>query len=201
MAESPEDLVARAIAGADRDGRLAIPPVADWDTFPFEGDIRVRPFRPEVTDEEPRRGEYGVDCWRCEHDLEGAIWSDDHWLVSSLEKPSGLPVVVLLFPRAHHDIDDLPIGLADELGMMIQRVESAVREVGDIGRVHISRWGDGSAHLHWWFQARPAGVPQLRGSFAAIWDDILPPLPERVWTENLAIVARALAASGGISHV
>ena len=41
--------------------------------------------------------------------------------------------------------------------------------------------------------ARPARIPQLIGSFAAIWDDILPPLPEDVWRENLAIVARELA--------
>ena len=33
----------------------------------------------------------------------------------------------------------------------------------------------------------------LIGSFAAIWDDVLPPLPEEIWRENLAIVARELA--------
>jgi len=31
-----------------------------------------------------------------------------------------------------------------------------------------------------------------RESFAAIWDDILPPTPQDVWDENLALVARAL---------
>jgi hypothetical protein len=41
--------------------------------------------------------------------------------------------------------------------------------------------------------ARPARIPQLSGSFAAIWDDILPPLPEEIWRENLAVVARELA--------
>jgi hypothetical protein len=39
-------------------------------------------------------------------------------------------------------------------------------------------------------------MPQLIGSFAAIWDDILPPLPEDIWRANLAAVAGALAAEG-----
>jgi hypothetical protein len=42
--------------------------------------------------------------------------------------------------------------------------------------------------------ARPARTPQLIGSFAAIWDDVLPPTPEDVWRANLAAVARAMAA-------
>ncbi len=42
--------------------------------------------------------------------------------------------------------------------------------------------------------ARPARMPQLIGSFAAIWDDVLPPLPEGLWRANLARVAEALAA-------
>jgi hypothetical protein len=32
----------------------------------------------------------------------------------------------------------------------------------------------------------------MRSSFAAIWDDVLPPLPEEIWRENLALVAAAL---------
>ena len=95
-------------------------------------------------------------------------------------------MVVILEPREHFDIDTLPPELAAELGPLMQRVERAVRAVGrGIGRVHICRWGDGSEHLHWWFMARPARVPQLIGSFAAIWDDILPPLPEDVWQANV----------------
>jgi hypothetical protein len=76
---------------------------------------------------------------------------------------------------------------------MLVRVERAVRHVPHVGRVHVCRWGDGSAHLHYWFIARPARFPQLIGSFAAIWDDVLPPAPQEVWDENLAIVASALS--------
>ena len=197
MAESPEEFVARALDADGEGGRLAMPPVDEWPTFPFEGDIRVRRFLTADATEEPRHGEGGENCWRCDHELESAIWSDDSWMVTSLGRPSGLPMVVILFPRAHYDIDDMPEELGRALGPMLLRVEAAVRSVGEIGRVHVCRWGDGSAHFHWWFMARPARVPQLVGSFAAIWDDILPP----IWNANLIAVARALTAAGGVAHI
>jgi diadenosine tetraphosphate (Ap4A) HIT family hydrolase len=197
MPERAEDIHARALAAADAGGHLAMPPVDEWDTFPFDGDLRVRPLVAPLAEEQPRRGADGVDCWRCETGVGDAIWYDERWLVGPLAAPSGLPVVVLLYPRAHHDLADLPPELAVELGPLIQRVEHAVRSVGEIGRVHVCRWGDGSEHLHWWFMARPARLPQLVGSFAAIWDDILPATPEDVWRENLRTVARALAGGGG----
>ena len=68
------------------------------------------------------------------------------------------------------------------------RVQRAVFAIGDIGNVHVCRWGDGSEHLHIWFMARPARVPQLIGSFAAIWDDVR--LPDDVCRRYLEIVAR-----------
>jgi diadenosine tetraphosphate (Ap4A) HIT family hydrolase len=194
MGETAEAIYERALTAASEDGRLAMPPVHEWETFPFDGDIRVRALVPPVEAEAPRRGEGGVDCWRCERGDSDAIWHDERWLLSPLEKPSGLPVVLILEPRAHHDLDDLPEELARELGPLVQRIERAVRAVGEIGRVHVCRWGDGSEHLHFWFMARPARLPQLVGSFAAIWDDILPPLPEDVWRANLSTVAKALAS-------
>src|SRR5712691_3864099 len=89
-----------------------------------------------------------------------------------------------------------PTGRRRRRALMLARVERAVRAVPDIGRVHVCRWGDGGEHLHWWFMARPARFPQLIGSFAAVWDEVLPPLPEDVWRDNLAIVKRELEASG-----
>jgi hypothetical protein len=35
-------------------------------------------------------------------------------------------------------------------------------------------------------------MEQFRSSFAAIWDDVLPPVPEEVWHANLEIVRREL---------
>ena len=199
MPESAEELYERALRAAGDDGRLQAPPLDEWDTFPFEGDIRVRALLPPA-DEPPRLGEDPSDCWRCRKGDADAIWSDDRWIVSPLEKPSGLPVIVILQPREHCDLGTLRPELAAELGPLIVRIERAVDAVGEIGRVHVGRWGDGSAHLHFWFIARPARLPQLRTSFAAIWDDILPPLPEDLWRANLAAVRRSLAADGGVAH-
>jgi hypothetical protein len=70
----------------------------------------------------------------------------------------------------------------------MERAVRAVRAVEGVGRVHVCRWGDGAEHLHWWFMARPARMPQLLGSFAAVWDDVLPATPDDIWTANLAQV-------------
>ena len=193
MPERAEELYARAQAAAGADGRLPMPPVGDWETFPFEGDIRVRPLEPPVAEEPARRGEDAADCWRCNEAPKLAIWSDSSWYLMAPESPTGLPVVVTLAPREHLDLGDLDEERAAELGRMLVRVEAAVRSIGEIGRVHVCRWGDGSEHFHVWFMARPARLSQLVGSFAAIWDDILPPLPEDVWRANLDAVARTLA--------
>jgi diadenosine tetraphosphate (Ap4A) HIT family hydrolase len=197
VAESAEEIYRRAQEVAGSDGRLAMPPVTEWETFPFEGDIRVRQLQPPAEEEPPRLGEDPSDCWRCTRGDEEALWRDKRWRLVPLAEPSGLPVVVILESREHLDIGDLSDEQAAELGQLIVQVERAVNRVGEIGRVHFGRWGDGSAHLHVWFMARPARLLQLRTSFAAIWDDILPPTPEQIWRANLATVARALAETGG----
>jgi diadenosine tetraphosphate (Ap4A) HIT family hydrolase len=185
--ETPEQLYERAA------GALRMPPVEVWETFPFDGEMRPRALLPPVEREEPRHGEGGVDCRRCAATDDEYLWTNERWRLTGLPEPTGLPVVVLLEPREHFDAPgDLPDELAADLGVMLARIERAVRSVGEIGRVHVCRWGDGSEHLHWWFQARPARIPQLIGNFAAIWDDILPPLPEEVWRANLEAVRTAL---------
>ena len=108
---------------------------------------------------------------------------------------------MILYPKVHCDLDGLPPERQAELGPLIVRGERAVDAVGNIERVHVGRWGDGSEHLHFWFMGRPARMPQLRMSFAAIWDDILPPVPEELWRASHVAVARALAAGGGHAHV
>ncbi len=107
MGESAEELYRRALEAADADGRLPAPPLDEWETFPFDGEIRVRPLRPPG-DEPPRAGEDPDDCWRCNRGDSDALWSDERWLLTPLEKPSGLPVIVILEPRAHCDLGDLP---------------------------------------------------------------------------------------------
>ena len=95
--------------------------------------------------------------------------------------------------REHYaEPGDLPDELAAELGVLQARIERAIRGLGNIGRVHVCRWGDGGAHPHWWFIARPPRLPQLIGSFAAVWDDILPPVPEEQWRADLQTLAAEL---------
>jgi hypothetical protein len=106
-------------------------------------------------------------------------------------------VVVILESRSHLDLGDLPNLLAAELGVMIVRLERAIRSLDGVGRVHVNRWGDGAAHLHVWFLARPYGRLEMRGTFLPLWDDILPPIPERMWRENLALIAAWLGDFGG----
>jgi diadenosine tetraphosphate (Ap4A) HIT family hydrolase len=185
--ETPEQLWKRVAVA------LRMPPVHEWETFPFDGELRPRTLAPPVPQEQPRQGEGGVDCYRCGADDDEYLWTSERWRVRGLG-PAGLPVIVMLEPREHYaEPGDLPDDVAAEQGVLLARIERAVRAVGDIGRVHVCRWGDGSEHLHWWLMARPARIPQLIGSFAAIWDDILPPTPEEIWRDNLAIVARELA--------
>jgi diadenosine tetraphosphate (Ap4A) HIT family hydrolase len=186
MAETPEQLYARAVDA------LRMPPLDEWDTFPFDGEMRPRALQPPVEREQPRQGEGGVDCRRCAAADDQYLWTNERWRLAGRE-PTGLPVTVLLEPREHYgELGELPDELAADLGVMLARIERAVRSVGGLGRVHVCKWGDGSEHLHWWFMARPARIPQLIGSFAAIWDDILPPTPEDVWRENLAAVKAEL---------
>ena len=47
------------------DRALRMPPVEEWETFPFEGDLRPRPLEPPVQRERARHGAGGVDCDRC----------------------------------------------------------------------------------------------------------------------------------------
>jgi diadenosine tetraphosphate (Ap4A) HIT family hydrolase len=190
MPETPEELHAR-VAGA-----LRMPPVETWDTFPFDGEMRPRELAAPALREGQRHGEGGVDCRACKAADDDYVWTTESWRLRTLDQPSGLPVVLLLEPREHVDAPgDLPDELAAELGILIARIERAISSLDGIGRVHVSRWGEGSEHLHWWFMARPARMLQFASSFAAIWDDILPPTPQDVWDANLAAVVRALERS------
>jgi hypothetical protein len=174
-----------------------LPDFITWPTFPFEGDLRVRRLDPPVDVEPERQGEDPETCVTCRASDEEYIWVANRWRVRALERPTGLPAVVILESRSHLDLGDLPNLLAAELGVMTVRLERAVRSLEDVARVHVNRWGDGSAHLHVWFLGRPVGRLQLRGTFLSLWDDILPPIPERQWRENLGLIAAWLGDFGG----
>lgn len=175
----------------------SLPDFVNWPSFPFEGEFRVKKLNEPVATEPPRKGEDANDCAACTAADDAYIWVSERWRVRAMDRPSGLPMVLILESRSHLDLGDLPNLLAAELGVMTVRLERAVRSLDGVARVHVNRWGDGSAHLHLWFLARPTGRLQLRGTFLSLWDDILPPIPETQWRENLAHVAAWLAEFGG----
>jgi diadenosine tetraphosphate (Ap4A) HIT family hydrolase len=188
MPETAQQIYERAA------GALQVPPLEEWDSWPFEGDLRPKALRPP--EPEPRiQGQDGVECTACGKPDAEYAWANEHWRLTAPE-PSGMPIIVILEPREHFaGPADLPEDLAREQGVMLGRVERAVLSVGEIARVHVCRWGEGAEHLHWWFIARPAGMGQMRSSFAEIWDSVLPPTPQEIWDDNLARVVRALESS------
>jgi len=160
-------------------------------TFPFELPVTVRPMAPREDSEPPRHNEDPATCTSCARPDSEFVWTDEHWRMFPVPE-SFLPGMVIVETRAHHDsFADLPDGLAAEFGPLCGRVERALLALGGIGRVHLYRWGDGSAHFHVWFYPRPLGQLQLRGSFITAWDPLLEPAPP----EELDAAARAIAAA------
>ena len=186
MPETPEELWERA------HGALRTPPLEEWDSWPFVGDVTPKELAPPVAEEKPRHGVGGAECEICAHGIEGALWHDERWKLRPLDEPSGLPFVALLETRAHLDFTELDEQHAADLGPLLLRIERAVAGIPGVGRVHIGRWGEGAEHCHIWFMARPARMEQLRSSFAAVWDDVLPPTPQAVWDANAEHVRRTL---------
>lgn len=200
MTDSRQQFAARARAAADDDGRLPVPPAALWETFPFEVEgLRTVPLQDPVLPEPPRDGEGGSDCSSCVRLDDDAVWSDDRWVLTGAG-PLGLPFGALLVPRAHLDLGDLDDEHAADLGRLVVRVERAARTLPSVGRVHVNRWGDGGAHLHVFFLARPAGFVQLRGSNLPLWEDLLPRVPAEELAADLRAVAVELARAGGRVH-
>lgn len=202
MPYTAEEFYARCLAAADAEGRLPLPAQSMWEIFPFEHEtLRVKPLEPPVLPEPPRGGEDGPEgCWRCTDPDRGVVWSDERWVLAGGGEPTGLPLVATLMPKAHLDLGDLDDVHAAELGVLTVRIERAIRGLGGIGRVHLNKWGDGGAHLHLMFLARPAGLLQLRGSNLPLWEEMLPRVPEAVQAADLRRVATALAAYGGRVH-
>jgi hypothetical protein len=196
MPMSPEEFYAHVMRAADADGRLPLSRMTAWDVFPFEQTgLRATPLAPPELPEPARFGEDGQDCGACASGRD-PVWWDENWRLSVLE-PTGIPLALMLEPRVHWDLPDLPDNLAAEMGVLIVRICRAVESLPHVARAHVSRWGDGGAHLHIFFFARPAGFAQLRGTCLAIWDDLLPEIPADQRDRDVAAVGRALAESYG----
>jgi hypothetical protein len=196
MALRPDEFYDHAVAAADSERRLPLSRMTGWDISPFEAEgLRVAPLRPPVIPEPSRQGEDPADCASCRRRDEG-IWLDEHWRLTRISGV-GVPLVLMLHPRDHHDLVDLPDELAAELGVLTTAIARQIEDLPNISRAHVYRIGDGGAHLHMWFFARPEGQGQLYGSWLVVWDDLLPEYPEDVAAADAATVATALSASYG----
>ena len=196
MALTPDEFYAQALAATDADHRLPLSRMTGWEISPFEPDgLVVAPLRPPVLPELTRDGEGGVDCRSCARRDEG-IWFDDHWRLTRMSGV-GVPLVLMVHPRDHHDLPDLPDGLAAELGVLTAHLSRHIEALDHVARAHVYRIGDGGAHLHVWLFARPEGQPQLYGSWLVVWDDLLPEYPEAIADADASTVVDALVAFYG----
>jgi diadenosine tetraphosphate (Ap4A) HIT family hydrolase len=196
MALSPDQFYEHALAAAGADQRLPLSRMTGWDISPFEQDgLRVSRLRPPVVPEPPRHGEDPADCRSCRNRDEG-LWLDDRWRLTRIGQ-AGVPLILMLHPRDHYDLADLPDESAAELGVLQTHIARHVQALANVSRCHVYRIGDGGAHLHLWFFARPEGQAQLYGSWLMVWDDLLPEYPEDVAAKDAATVVQALVTSYG----
>lgn len=167
-----------------------------WEISPFEQEgLRVAPLRPPVVPETPRQGEDPSDCNSCQARDVG-IWLDEQWRLTRIPRV-GVPLILMLQPRDHFDLPDLPDQRAAELGVLTNHLARHIEALPNIARAHVYRIGDGGAHLHVWFFARPLGQAQLYGSWMVVWDDLLPEYPDAVAQADAETVAQAMTDSYG----
>ncbi|MBO0845844.1 MAG: hypothetical protein J2P22_10545 [Nocardioides sp.] len=162
-------------------------------TLPYAEPLTVIAPAQLVVPEPPRRGEEGGEpCFPCsDHSDDNLIWSDDIWTLHSPGQ-TALPGSVWLASRAHFDsFADMPPDVAATFGAVCGRVELAVLALGDVGRVHLYRWGDGGAHFHVWFVPRPLGRLDMSGAHLMAWEDAMPAATE----EQIAEAGRRISAA------
>jgi len=192
----PEEFYNHALAASDADGRLPLSRMTGWSVSPFEpGGLRVSPLRRPVLPEPPRQGENPAECASCARRDEG-IWFNVGWRLTRVTGV-GVPLVLMLHPRDHFDLRDLSDEMAAELGVLTSHIARHIEALPHISRAHVYRIGDGGAHLHVWFFARPLGQSQMYGSWLVIWDDLLPEYPSAIAEEDARTVVAALTASYG----
>jgi diadenosine tetraphosphate (Ap4A) HIT family hydrolase len=161
-------------------------------TMPYQEPLVAKAPGERVIPEPPRRGEPGGEpCGICGGASTAALWSDDLWTLHAPVNGS-LPGTVWLASKEHFDsFADMPASQAADFGRVVGRVERAILSLGDVGRVHLYRWGDGGAHFHVWLLPRPLGMVEAAGMYLPIWEDVLPVVPDA----ELAAVATKVAAA------
>ena len=174
----------------------AIRRVTSSPLFPFDEQLAVKPLGELMEHEIIREGEGDRPCKSCGDD-DRVLWQNDRWKITPLQ-PTANPVALFLETVEHIDFDDFDTEMASEFGVLTWQLERAISELDSVGRVHIHRWGDGSAHFHVWFQGRPARQVELYGWGNVLWSQVLPPLPaDEINANHALVIARIAAAVGG----
>lgn len=165
-------------------------------TLPFADPLTARTLGPRVVPEPPRQGDPGgPECGVCaRHVGNEGVWSNERWVLRSAASTS-LAGSMWLATRLHVDsFMDLPAPLAAEYGGLAGRIERAILSLGNIGRIHVYRWGDGIAHFHVWFIPRPLGMLEAQREMLMLWEDQLPPATKDEIEAAAARVGAAMAA-------
>jgi diadenosine tetraphosphate (Ap4A) HIT family hydrolase len=161
-------------------------------TFPYLEPLTLREPAERVIPEPLRRGEPGGEpCRICAGGTTSAVWSDENW---TLHPPHGgsLAGAIWIASREHFDsFADMPEHIASTFASVIARAERAMLSLGDVGRVHLYRWGDGGAHFHVWMLPRPLGMLEATGMFLPLWEDALPNKTD----DELEAAAKRIAAA------
>lgn len=144
-----------------------------------------------VVPEPPRRGDDDAHpCGVCLGRTPAPVWEDEHFTVHP-PRTCSLPGTVWVASRLHLDtLGDLPLAAQSAFGPLVARLERAILARGDVGRVHLYRWGDGGSHFHVWLMPRPSGMLEASGAMLPLWEDVLPNVPD----EDLVRAAEKIAA-------
>ena len=172
----------------------------EWETWPIEGELVAQRLQPP-TEERPRGGAGGVDCFMCDAAAgtggDYLVWTDDLFMVGVPQEEIAIPFTAFLMPTRHADLSDLAPEESRRLGELLVAAEQAVVAVLDVPRMQVSRYGDGQEHLHWWLLGRPTGMGQLRGTFLPHWDELLPARTRAELRADLVLVAEQLVSVAG----
>ncbi len=169
-------------------------------TLPYAEPLTPLEPPPLVLPEPARKNETAEGCGLCawiagrtEH-TERPLWSTDDWVLCRAVDVT-IPGICWLASRTHFDsFADMPERAAASYASAVGRIERAILGLGDIARVHVYRWGDGSAHFHAWIYPRPLGMLHASREMLPLWAERLPPAPEEAVADAEARIRKALEA-------
>jgi hypothetical protein len=154
MPLSPDEFFDNARTTANEDGRAGLSGITRWDIFPFEQDgLRVVPLDAPALPEPARNGEDPAACRNCRAGDDFVVWQDDTWRLEVLPKPSGAPLVLVLMPKEHFDVSDLPAELAAQLELIVIQTARAIESLEHVARTRLSVGGRGGAFAHSLFRS------------------------------------------------